>query len=189
MSLVLYRITGKAGGGNPCHDEHGQFCETDGGDEKPDKYGLDGHQQDLIWDWVSGGVTSENAWNRMRRDSNGEMKEVFEKFPKFKGTVYRGMQLRRMGKDYRVGKVFRIEKNSSTTPTRGTAMAFTDPGMIGHSVLLQMQTKTARKIPRMYQKEQENEAVVLKGSKFRVTGNVVRHTMDGDLHVISMKEI
>lgn len=146
-------------------DPHGQW---EGGGST-DKYGLDEDEQDKMWDWKSG-----VGYERMRKDSRtGKM---LAKLPVFKGTIYRGVNLKQS--EYaklRPGSTYRIDKYSSATSGKSVARNFLgDRNKV--SVLLEMKG-SGRKIPTMYNTAgsgAEREVVLMRGDRYKVDSVKVR---------------
>jgi hypothetical protein len=135
----------------------------------------------------------------MRTDP--EMTKIFEQFPLRPGVLYRGANL--SSNDYaqlKPGKTYTLDKHSSATPVRQIARNFMEDRS-NRATLFVIDQDSARKIPRMYKGtagDEEREAVLMKGTKYKITDvssktthRDLGHGWDhlGRMRVVRMKEI
>ena len=117
------------------------------------------------------------------------MTRILKKMPSHQGVVYRGMRV--SNKDLekvQIGKTYRVDKHSSASTSKHIASAFADSS--GKSaVILQLDQRSGRKIPRLYTDKGEREVVLMRGSRFKVTENRPGRVDGEDFLIIRMKEI
>lgn len=96
---------------------------------------------------------------------------VLEKLPKENTVVYRGLTFPSQGKIsesmFKVGSEFTDKAYMSTSLSRGTAKSFTLPGK--DTVILEISTESGRKISQFSGMRTEEEILIPRNTKFKVT--------------------
>lgn len=123
-------------------------------------------------------LRTEQSGNKEKDGQINDISTFLKNAPKMEGEVYRGMNFLKSKKDslnnfndflsnVEEGKSLMLKSFTSTSTKKDVAMEFADPGN-AHMIVFEIKSKSGVYLDGVSQKEEENEVLFDKNSKFNV---------------------
>ena len=160
--------------------------------------GTDPEFQEDLSSWFGGTTSMHDIRTSERGKKTTEQvtrwNENLDKAPKFKGTLYRGMEsssgdkIKAYGT---IGSIVTMKASSSASHSKSVGLDFSDRWGAGNHLLIKIKSKTAANLANAAPEEfsHEKEAILRAGTKYKVTSRKATKTEDGNFVEVTWEEL